>query len=90
MFSESIGLLYRKVRLNAQLHLNIVDALRYSPAIYACKYYQCLEFSRVAGTSVITETLFTDRVLPSYVHLFVVNTDRRLGNYALKYTSSIS
>ena len=83
-FIVSIKLSVRKYKLTPILHMDIMSGLRFAPAIYPCKYHQMVEFSRVAGTSVVRETLFTDRVLPKTVYLFIVTTKRRLGDYKLK------
>jgi len=84
-FTESIALAYRKVRLNTGLHLDLMNGLRMGYAVYPVKNYQMLEFSRVAGTRVISETLFSERILPSFCHLFIITTDRRIGDYSLRY-----
>ncbi len=79
----------RKYKLTPLLHMDIINGLRFEPAIYPCKYHQMIEFSRVGGTSVVRETLFTDRTLPKTVYLFILTTKRRLGDYTLKQAFDI-
>ena len=81
---ESMCMRVQKVRLNAELHLEIAQTLTRQPAIYPVKYQQMYEFSKVAQTQIIRETLFTDHLLPSYVYLMIVDTANRVGAYGLK------
>ncbi len=81
---ESISMTFQKVRLNTQLHLSLTEALKREPAIFPCVHRQITEFSKNVGTRVIRETLFADKQLPSYVYLFVVSTERRVGSYLLR------
>jgi hypothetical protein len=83
----TISVRYQKVRLNVALHLEIAQTLTRQPAIYPVKYQQVYEFSKVAQTQVVRETLFTDRLLPSFVYLMILTTDRRLGSYILRYNT---
>ena len=82
---ESISMTFQKVRLNTQLHLSLTEVLKKEPAIFPCLHRQIVEFSKNVGTSVIRETLFTDKQLPSYVYMFMVSSERRIGSYSLRY-----
>ena len=79
----NIKLLVRKYKLMPLLHMDIMNTLRLSPALYPVTQKTVIEFSKVAGTTLIRETLFTDRILPKTVYLFIVSTKRRLGDYEL-------
>ena len=85
MILVSISAIVQKVRVNAALHLQISQTLTRQPAFYPVRYQQVYEFSKVANTQVIRETLFTDRLLPSYVYLMIIPTEQRLGSYLLRY-----
>ena len=84
LFSASIKLMVRKYKLMPLLHNDIMNGLRSAPAIYGTTFSQICEFTRLSGTTVIRETLFTDRILPKVAHLFIVTTKRRLGDYKLR------
>ncbi len=70
--SASVRLVYKKVTLNAGLHVRMLTILQNSPARYPICRVQMSSFEKPAGISIIQETLVSQNEIPQIVFLMIV------------------
>ncbi len=68
----SVRLVYKKVTLNAGLHVRMLSVLRNSPARYPIRRVQMSSFEKAAGISVIHETLVSQSEIPQTIFLMII------------------